>query len=864
MDQQYNIKEAHWYGEYQCYLSYYGQDNEKLGILCLEEPPGGERIDTFVDFIKSRSGPFHKLIIAITGEGEKSVFEQRGYTIELRYESEMLDNLIPLPRYQDYISNYFNQDTLENSSLKLSDIYVPLGGHSVVVEKGKLNPGQSIESAEKHILEWAKDQRPTSTEHLAILGDYGQGKTVLMHKIVKEMLEHPEEYMRIPILIELRGLSPRNDDELAIFGRWANRFQAKAEALWELHRAGKLFIILDGFDEMDLVGDTELLFNHFTQLWTLARVPNSQVIIAGRPNLFADDEERRMALGIQEPRIHLPYAKAIYLDKLTPVQIESALREVQPATKAGILEALDHAVENSSFRELIGRPSTLYQLSTVWDSELDKQKDRLNSAMVINSFLHKAYDRQEKKASTVLTSNERHYFMMGIAVAMMMDNEYSNQIKHKSLKRWVEQLWDHYPMKLPPYKDSMQGNKALDYLPNRLLENPEPVDTILKDVRVGGVLVQDISGRDAFKFAHKSYLELLVSAFFSSYVLQSENDRPLLMMANAITKATGFNQGKLKTSPDVEQFTAELIAAQIELVDANDNPLPVAENPTQYSKSLYKMLILNNYPIRGHFPNLTGWLSMHPDQTQFLTIGLLSFLALICFFSIQSEGWRIGITIANGMLCWWWAGKLLKYWYKKGSVEKVRFPGFLLKARLYQNTCHLMKCPVERLSDKLSLVVQNTHKKERYTNFALANLAVSISCAGVIAFISAFVIASQSTIVGIFPFLGTGIVIGLIASIGTGARLGISESIDGLMIAVSGIITFSVLTVIWIYIVMIKGTINAFSGSLPLASLSIGYGVLIIAIILGTTISITMTAKASIWRIWNSYRGTFMALIEKP
>ncbi len=761
LDQQYNIKEEHWYGEYQCYLSYYGQENEKMGILCLEKPPTSERINAFVNFIKTREGKFHKLIVAISGEEQRNSYSNKEPYVEFRYESEMLDSLIPLSRYKDFINDYFNQNTLENSTLNLSDMYVPLAGYGVVVGKGKFSPGKTIKSVEKYILNWAKNRQRNSTEHLTILGDYGQGKTVLMHKIAKEMLDHPKEYGRIPILIDLRGLSPRNDDEMAIFGRWANRFQAKAEALWELHRAGKLFIILDGFDEMDLVGDTELLFNHFKQLWTLARVPNSQVLIAGRPNLFADDEERRMALGIQNPRLDLPYSKAIYLDKLSADQIEQVLRGVQAGTKKGILDALKQSGGNSNFAELIGRPSTLYQLSTVWDSELAKQKDLLNSATVIGSFVQKVYDRQERKDSTVLTSSERHYFMMGIAVGMMLEHGYSNQIKNQDLKRWVEKLWNNYPAKLPPYQDAMQGSKAHDFLPVRLRENPDAFETILKDVRVGGILVQDISGRDIFKFAHKSYMEYLVSAFFSGFVLQNAHDRPLLMMVNAIAQSSGFNSGKLKTSPDVEQFSAELVAAQIEVFNAQGKPVSPTESPQLYSKRLYKMLILKSYPVRGRFcPNLTGWLSMHPLQNQFLSICFFAAIINISLTIIQKDYWYFGLKAASGFLCFWWVGIVYLYIYHEKFLKKNKLSDFLSKARLYQNTCQLLKCSIINFSFTLRLVLQNSHKQILYKEFVQLVVVISTALSGatVIAIILIFRLFDQSihkfTVVSLFQGIG--------------------------------------------------------------------------------------------------------------
>ncbi len=730
LDQQYHIRSDDWYGEYQCYLSSYGKDHEKLAILCCTEEPDLEHIIHFIKFVNSQNGDFKRLIVAIAGKGARHPETHEGREIQFRYEAELLDNLAPLTRYRDFINEYFDRNKLENSDLKMSDMYVPLGGHTVAIDKEKLNKDQPLSSVEDYILEWASGKRLHQTEHLAILGEYGQGKTVLLHKVVKEMLANPERYERIPILIELRGLSPRNDNEFSIFGHWANRYQAKAEALWELHRAGKLLVILDGFDEMDLVGDTELLFNHFAQLWTLAKVPNSQILIAGRPNLFADDLERRMALGIQSPRIDLPYAQAVYLDKLTPEQIEQVLRRTQPDTKKGILHALETSPAGGSFSELVNRPSTLYQLSTVWDSELAKHKDRLNSAVVIGSFLNKTYERQERKNVTVLTSFERNYFMMGIGVGMMLENAYTNQIKHKDLRRLVEKLWMNYPEKLPPYQDAMQGNRATDFLPERLKENPDALETILKDVQVGGVLVQDLSGRDVFKFAHKSYLEYLVSAFFSGFVLQNEHNRALLMMVNAIGKAMNFNQSKLVASPDVDAFTAEMIANQIELNDAQGNPLPIKGNEAVYSNAVFKMLITKSYPVARLFPKLAGWIYLHPDQRYFFGIGLGSFLATIGYWAVADENAKLAFISFNSLLCWCWAGLLIRYRRKK---ETLLVPGpadFSEKTKLYIATCRSMECPADKVTGTLAEVVQRSDRREAYSQFVVAVLAFFIAFAG--------------------------------------------------------------------------------------------------------------------------------------
>lgn len=778
LDQQYHINvEKDWYREQECFISRYGQDETKIGILCLDKRPSDERLRDFFDFVDKRGENFEKLIVAIDGQGPESSGVKMGREVQTRFESELLDKLISLRHYKDFIKDYFEENVLKNSELTMADMYVPLGGHTVKIENGKLNKDEALESTEAHILHWAKDKKRLQSEQLAILGEYGQGKTVLMHKIVYEMLQDPEQYPRIPILIELRGLSPRNDNEFGIFGHWANRFKAKAEALWELHRAGKLLLILDGFDEMDLVGDTEMLFNHFSQLWALARVPNAQIIIAGRPNLFADDEQRRMALGIQEARTQLPYAKAIYLDKLRDEQIDQVLRHAKAETKTGILNALQQASTNSSFAEIITRPSTLFQLSTVWDVELAQKQERLNSATVIGSFINKTYDRQQSKGDHVLTSGERSYFMLGIATGMMLENGYTNQIKHRDLQKMVERLWANYPPKLPPYTDAMQGHRALDFLPERMKDNQNALETILKDVRAGGILVQDLSGRDLFKFAHKSYLEYLVSAFFSGFTLQSEDNRSLLMMVNAIAKTYRFTDAKLKGSPDVEQFTAELIAAQMEKKDSQGNVLPVLGNEKLYEQELFKMLIQRPYPGLGSFfPSVKIWLSLHKDIPRFLGIGILAMVCLVGYFASSPQTWNVVFIWANSLLCWIIAGLMFKYRWNKGSLDFQRAT-YLSRFRLYLLSCHQKGCPEKKLEPISSLIIQNLDYAAILQEFCIAVLAYCIAFAVAFAFAGTIAFAFAGT--AVFAYTGTAAVaVAVVAAVAV-AVVGTSTAVVG-------------------------------------------------------------------------------------
>ncbi|MBK7222591.1 MAG: hypothetical protein IPH94_15125 [Saprospiraceae bacterium] len=55
-----------------------------------------------------------------------------------------------------------------------------------------------------------------------------------------------------------------------ILSTWAANYRLDTASLLKLHKAGKLLIIFEGFDEMDMIGDREMRLNHFQRLWEFA------------------------------------------------------------------------------------------------------------------------------------------------------------------------------------------------------------------------------------------------------------------------------------------------------------------------------------------------------------------------------------------------------------------------------------------------------------------------------------------------------------------------------------------------------------------------------------------------------------------
>lgn len=302
-----------WYRKYNCYLINYG--NKKIAVYCCENAPKQIEIQRVINNIGSE---FEKLLIVMEdGEGFELIIPLPNHQIEFHYQYQLISELVDFKNYEKQLKRQFNENKLLNFNLTLKDIYVPLNAFHYVKSyiSSIIEKGHNIINVEQHILRWVNKNKYFK-EHLAILGEYGQGKSILSLKIALEMFKNSEDYNRKPIIIELSGKSPRTQNAFSILSEFAAMNGLNPNALYLLHQTGKLLIILEGFDEMDLVGDTEMLFAHFRELWQLAQEPKAKIIITGRPNLFIDDPERIKALRILGRQSHSPYTVAVHLEKM--------------------------------------------------------------------------------------------------------------------------------------------------------------------------------------------------------------------------------------------------------------------------------------------------------------------------------------------------------------------------------------------------------------------------------------------------------------------------------------------------------------------------------------------------------------------
>lgn len=538
--------ERDWHEQQKCFISNYS--SHKIAILCNNEKPESNEIISFLEYIHTINSQYLRIIIAVKEGDDRNYTEQFGmYKVEYIFKENALDNLVDFSEYYYALEKLYKRPVMSGSSLSIEDIYVE--------PRCKEEKSDSEKSLKQYVMNWLQEE---GNRHIALLGDFGQGKTVFAIRLCHEMIQ--AHHRRIPVFIPLRNKSPRNSTKEEIFSYFGVQYGINAEALKILNRNGRLLLVFDGFDEMDLVGNSDIRLRHFKSLWQLA-TPKSKILITGRPNYFLSRAEMVRAFGFQVNTEVLPYCEELRLLLFNENQIKEALRNSPQTVQKGISRIIENRI-SASFSDLIRRPSHLFLISLIWNErELEKKYKNLTSATVINEFLQSCFERQSQKSTVTpyfyLSPAEREYFMTGIAVRMYKLG--NTVISTEMFQDTVQDLIDVFPDKLSeknPVNMNLRNGESVKAFANK---DEDSLYAIINDVRACGVLVNDYAN-SGLAFAHKSFFDLLVAKYFGGRMVRLHNQD--MLIADAITVMNAFNI-RLKNDFVIRKLTAELISAEI-------------------------------------------------------------------------------------------------------------------------------------------------------------------------------------------------------------------------------------------------------------------------------------------------------------
>jgi NACHT domain len=461
------------------------------------------------------------------------------------------DLLRRLSKFDDYSRELLarvGSSPLPDSNLTLTDVFAPLDVRDTSGEVTDLTTS---------LLNWIDSP---NSGHIALLGDYGQGKSsavqVLAYRALKGEIDLGG---RTPILVELRGRSPRDQSPIELLGGWAAEYGLDPRALLELNRAGKLLLIFDGFDEMSLVGDRRLRLSHFRTLWQFA-TPNSKLLFTGRPNFFFDNVELQTALltDARTGSSGRPSCVVWQLEMLSKVQILQILEAYPIRVKLRIAEIID-APRADKFVEIVSRPSVLHAAAVLSSHGQLNVGAETSSFSLVAQFVEGVYRRQADKdmrerSFMILSSAERAYFMRGVA-GYMVANRLPNQITASELDRLVDDLLSEAPTAISA--PSAFGPDRSVPIAKRVADDEHLLEGLRVDVRSTGLLGVDVAKAGALKFVHKSYMEFeAANLIFLALATNDPGARAALAVADVDELLS-----RSASQPEIVRFVSEALTA---------------------------------------------------------------------------------------------------------------------------------------------------------------------------------------------------------------------------------------------------------------------------------------------------------------
>ncbi|NVE01459.1 NACHT domain-containing protein [Massilia sp. BJB1822] len=338
---------------------------------------------------------------------------------------------------------------------------------------------------------------------LAVLGGYGLGKSSLAKRLASEQarryLSDPEN-QRLPILIPLGQVV--HETELA--GLFGKHFTARHslegysyKALIQLNSAGRLLIILDGFDEMKHAmteHDFRSNFREFNKL----RVPNAKILLLGRPNAFTSESSNLLIRGLSK------IGGQFFSNSDFPAWTERKLSffsiEEQRLFLDGFLVCKSSALSNKEIRtnrinevirdiddDILQRPvqARIVGLLAADPSYTFKGTSRFR---LYKDFVQQVIHRdQEKRARSFIPAADRHRFLCNLA--------------------WWS--WT---------KPGVQGTFSREEVPNSLfdsLSNGLAIDLQAKRTEYLVSSLTEEKDSNFLYFAHRSFHEFLVASYIT-------------------------------------------------------------------------------------------------------------------------------------------------------------------------------------------------------------------------------------------------------------------------------------------------------------------------------------------------------------
>jgi hypothetical protein len=512
-----------WVGK--IYVGHRLSDFTSLVLLVFEEEPTDQVIEERLDAFRADSGELAgSRIFAVFYEGTAKdirIAKCTDTTVEILPRRFLLRKGLKLVGYARDLIRRFDVDPLGGTNATLKQTFV----RAHVRQRG--SDDRRILSAV--VSDWLND---TSRKHLAITGEYGQGKSTAMLEIcvrwAKRYLVDGAVDERIPLLVELRGQNPAETDPVAFLSAWSARYSGLVpQQLYNLIKAGEAIAIFEGFDELRNAGRAYDRHEHFNALWRMA-FPGTKIIFTGRPNFFLDEKEKNRTLRADslQGAGGSAFTELWELDRLTEEEVEQVASGFGTGLGASIMAA---AQIHPAFFDIISRPSMLPVVATIWEKivDLQAQGNDLTGAILIEYYLQAIYRRKEEEierdrreaaapdgASYLLLPREvREIFTLAI-VWRMAGSDARNTISRRTFNAVINQIYDEVLKAFQKEGVAKQLIEQVRKFEERFKDESrgDRAERVSNEIASAGLFVSDPAGGPSnLRLPHKQFYEYMIA-----------------------------------------------------------------------------------------------------------------------------------------------------------------------------------------------------------------------------------------------------------------------------------------------------------------------------------------------------------------
>lgn len=338
------------------------------------------------------------------------------------------------------------------------------------------------EEALPRICEWLSSPEG---RFILVLGDFGTGKTFLLHELAHKLGR--ENGPVVPILIEMRNLEKAASldvllaQHMALLGVERYDLAAFRYMLSE----GRIALLFDGFDELALRVSYERAADH---LDTLIQAANGQakVVVTSRTQHFQSDDQVHTALAKKLDL--LPMRRICQLQPFEKPQIRAFLVNLFQEGAAARYELLD---EVKDLLGLSANPRMLGFISSISEEDLRRAKEQegeITSASLYRLLLERWLLHEQDRAHPP-----------GIQQGLSIDERWA------AVTRLALRLWQRTERAVSLSELPEEVAAIVENLAERQLDS----GTAVHQVGSGTLLSRDQDGN--FSFIHQSILEWLVA-----------------------------------------------------------------------------------------------------------------------------------------------------------------------------------------------------------------------------------------------------------------------------------------------------------------------------------------------------------------